>query len=166
MWCGAGKKDGATLHVDHGYYRRGASPWEYENETLWCLCSLCHDEAGRLREEIHRIIARIHPAFLKALGMQLAEINARLEALRTTVRPRWSPIHCRRCGKQIGRHVGVVMRFPDQEVTKSYEDVYHYQLDDEAKVSGRCPHCRLELEFEGVPCVDDYLPSLPSHTHE
>lgn len=166
MWCGAGKEDGVTLNVDHGYYKRGAMPWEYENDSLWCLCHLCHQEAGRLREELHHIIATVHPTFLKTLGMMLSEIAARLEPLRQVVRPRWSPIHCRRCGRQIGQYVGMVMRAKVGDDMRSFDDIYEYRLDDAAKASNRCPHCGVELTFEGSPYVDACLPSLPAHTKE
>ena len=46
-----------TLHVHHGYYRGGADPWDYEDETLSTLCEDCHQMAGELLESIHRQIA-------------------------------------------------------------------------------------------------------------
>lgn len=49
----------ATLHIHHGYYEIDLDPWEYENETLWCLCEGCHTEAktetNRMRKELAKI---------------------------------------------------------------------------------------------------------------
>lgn len=49
----------STLNVHHGYYRRGAMPWEYDNDVLHCLCENCHDAIERLKEAAHRAIARM-----------------------------------------------------------------------------------------------------------
>lgn len=37
--CGAADK---TLNVHHTYYAKGRAPWEYELESLHCLCENCH----------------------------------------------------------------------------------------------------------------------------
>lgn len=37
--CGA---DGKTLNVHHKRYRKDASPWEYSDRELQCLCGDCH----------------------------------------------------------------------------------------------------------------------------
>jgi hypothetical protein len=37
--CGSTDK---TLNVHHKRYRKGAMPWEYENDELRCLCEGCH----------------------------------------------------------------------------------------------------------------------------
>lgn len=37
--CGDEK---TTLNVHHTYYRKGRMPWEYDWETLRCLCEPCH----------------------------------------------------------------------------------------------------------------------------
>lgn len=34
--------DKTTLNVHHTYYRKGRMPWEYDWETLRCLCEPCH----------------------------------------------------------------------------------------------------------------------------
>lgn len=36
-----------TLHVHHLVYRRGANPWDYENEVLLTVCDPCHDLYGK-----------------------------------------------------------------------------------------------------------------------
>ena len=53
----------STLHVHHGYYKRGLDPWEYEDETLHCLCVSCHEKAQDRLSEIHREIAILGPKF-------------------------------------------------------------------------------------------------------
>jgi 5-methylcytosine-specific restriction endonuclease McrA len=37
------------LHVHHLIYRKGAEPWEYDNEDLRCLCKECHDAAHLIK---------------------------------------------------------------------------------------------------------------------
>lgn len=43
--CERCKTDAKTLNVHHGYYERGKKPWEYQSETLHCLCEDCHSFA-------------------------------------------------------------------------------------------------------------------------
>lgn len=59
--CGTSDK---TLHVHHGYYARGVEPWDYEDETLWCLCEECHELAENARLDVYLEIARINPCEL------------------------------------------------------------------------------------------------------
>lgn len=56
--CGAKNK---PLQVHHGYYERGFEPWDYPTDTLWCLCSGCHEEAERQRIALYRRIGRQNP---------------------------------------------------------------------------------------------------------
>ena len=32
----------STLNVHHSYYKKSADPWDYEMESLQCLCEDCH----------------------------------------------------------------------------------------------------------------------------
>ena len=41
-----------TLNVHHGYYAKGKMPWEYEIDSLECLCEECHESF----QEVKRII--------------------------------------------------------------------------------------------------------------
>lgn len=50
-----------TLQVHHGYYEKGAEPWEYENETLWCLCSSCHLGTQATMRDAQRELAMFKP---------------------------------------------------------------------------------------------------------
>jgi hypothetical protein len=61
--CGSDDKK-TQLHIHHGYYRRGADPWDYPDDTLWCLCEACHEVAGELKHDCQLELARINPAFL------------------------------------------------------------------------------------------------------
>jgi hypothetical protein len=58
-WCGVKSE---TLHVHHGYYERGKEPWDYDYDTLHCLCEGCHDLAGGLLAEAHQAIAKLKNA--------------------------------------------------------------------------------------------------------
>jgi len=60
--CGAEDK---TLNVHHGYYSRSLEPWEYPDNTLWCLCEECHKETQDCLEFIQRRIGAIHPQLLQ-----------------------------------------------------------------------------------------------------
>lgn len=59
--CGANDK---TLTVHHGYYRKGAEPWDYPDNTLWSLCEDCHVLAEENRHDAYLELARVHPLLL------------------------------------------------------------------------------------------------------
>lgn len=71
--CGAGQK---TLHIHHGYYARGRKVWDYEDETLHCLCDECHSKYGNIAEKIHRLIATRTLTGLNVLNEELSKIEA------------------------------------------------------------------------------------------
>jgi len=54
----------STLNVHHGYYEKGLEPWEYESNTLWCLCESCHEDAQDLMRDVQYELAQIHPSDL------------------------------------------------------------------------------------------------------
>lgn len=56
--CGAADQ---CLHVHHGYYAKGADPWDYPEETLWCLCEACHEQAEDARLDVYLELARMNP---------------------------------------------------------------------------------------------------------
>lgn len=65
-WCQATNK---TLHVHHGYYQKGLEPWEYNTNTLHCLCEDCHPEVQALTTEAHHLFASLsHASFDTVLG--------------------------------------------------------------------------------------------------
>lgn len=47
-----------TLHVHHGRYRKGTSPWEYEEQELHCLCAGCHLQAEEYRDHLMDIVSQ------------------------------------------------------------------------------------------------------------
>lgn len=51
-----------TLHIHHGYYRRGLEPWEYDGTTLWTLCEDCHEETAASLADIHELIGSVRPS--------------------------------------------------------------------------------------------------------
>jgi hypothetical protein len=62
-----------TLHVHHGYYRRGLNPWEYENETLYTFCEDCHEREQALLDRIQQRLGY--------LGLNLGIVLGVLDAL-------------------------------------------------------------------------------------
>ncbi len=50
-YCGAKDK---TLNVHHSYYEKGLAPWEYQDESLHCLCEDCH----RKRQDTDLLLKR------------------------------------------------------------------------------------------------------------
>ena len=51
----------STLSVHHGYYESKREPWEYDSDTLWCLCEPCHKSAEGDRRDLVKAIGRLHP---------------------------------------------------------------------------------------------------------
>src|SRR5688500_18518793 len=66
-WCGSKHK---TLHVHHGYYRRDADPWDYDDEYFHALCHCCHEKAEFERSELYRVIGMIPPSKVSRLFEQ------------------------------------------------------------------------------------------------
>lgn len=46
--CRSCGNDKETLHVHHRIYNSGCKPWEYDNNLLVTLCSICHEEESNL----------------------------------------------------------------------------------------------------------------------
>lgn len=70
--CGQEK----TLNVHHGYYSRDMDPWDYPDDTLWCLCEDCHDIAGSRKHDCHIELARINPAFMEVVFLLIREFRS------------------------------------------------------------------------------------------
>lgn len=52
----------SRLEGHHGYYRNNAWMWEYEPDTLWCLCNRCHHAVeGGIKLLLYRNLGRLHP---------------------------------------------------------------------------------------------------------
>ncbi len=74
-WCGSAENE---LHVHHGYYER-LDPWDYPDETLYCLCDKCHQEAQTQKLTVHKEIARIHPKNLRECYRVIARFKHNLD---------------------------------------------------------------------------------------
>lgn len=48
-----------TLHVHHKLYRKGAMPWEYQDQDLEVLCEDCHEGTHHLRDRLKEALARL-----------------------------------------------------------------------------------------------------------
>lgn len=59
--CEACLATDTTLHVHHGYYEKDKEPWEYENETLHCVCEHCHEDTKHELMEIQYQMALLNP---------------------------------------------------------------------------------------------------------
>lgn len=69
QWCGDTK---ATLNIHHGYYKKGLKPWEYQDDTLYCLCERCHKVTSKNMDDIRLRLGMVHPRFLdRVLGYLL-----------------------------------------------------------------------------------------------
>lgn len=49
----------STLNVHHRIYRRGAAPWEYEDDELRALCENCHQAEHQIRGALTESMARM-----------------------------------------------------------------------------------------------------------
>ena len=67
----------SQLQVHHGYYEKGKEPWEYEDDTLWCLCDKCHEKAHAFKNAIDVALAKYRPTSLLPFAVGLGIINGR-----------------------------------------------------------------------------------------
>jgi hypothetical protein len=74
-WCEASE---AALHVHHTRYRRGAKPWEYEDDELLCLCVDCHARATEMLDELSLLIGQLGRY---ALGQNLMRLMGYARAM-------------------------------------------------------------------------------------
>ncbi len=80
-WCGTGE---VNLQVHHGFYGKDVEPWEYESDTLYCLCDSCHERAETIRRTVYCELARIHPRLhehVRDLLTQILDMVAEDETL-------------------------------------------------------------------------------------
>lgn len=45
-----------TLHVHHVHYKKGAEPWDYDDEDLVALCHKCHLAAEEEKTEVLKML--------------------------------------------------------------------------------------------------------------
>jgi hypothetical protein len=46
----------STLHVHHRLYRKGADPWDYDDNELAVLCEACHAEDHEAKSEFEELM--------------------------------------------------------------------------------------------------------------
>jgi len=52
---------GNELRVHHTYYDKNKKVWEYDNDTLLCLCQRCHSDLHEFLENINRLVSFCRP---------------------------------------------------------------------------------------------------------
>ena len=67
----------SQLQVHHGYYEKGREPWEYEDDTLWCLCDKCHEDAHRGRDGVYLELAKYKPGEIWPIVWTLMRTDGR-----------------------------------------------------------------------------------------
>lgn len=71
QWCkmihGVDLDQNQEVQVHHGYYEKGLDPWEYDSDSLFCLCKEHHKKAQYLLTAAKRAIGRMHPALVMPL---------------------------------------------------------------------------------------------------
>ena len=80
-WCGSKATKGKSrgLQVHHGWYGRDVEPWEYESDTLYCLCDSCHEQAETDRRVVYCELARIPPRFHRHIRDLLVQMQSLIE---------------------------------------------------------------------------------------
>jgi 5-methylcytosine-specific restriction endonuclease McrA len=76
QWCGSTE---VNLQVHHGYYAKSYQPWDYEEQTLYCLCDHCHERAETVREALYREVAKLHPKHHSHVCTLLRELQRLVE---------------------------------------------------------------------------------------
>lgn len=56
QYCGSTTKE---LHVHHKTYKKGANPWEYDNDDLISLCHDCHEYETNDKKDLYLIFKNI-----------------------------------------------------------------------------------------------------------
>lgn len=56
QYCGSTTKE---LHVHHKIYKKGAKPWEYDNDSLITLCHDCHESETNSKNELYQLFKDI-----------------------------------------------------------------------------------------------------------
>ena len=66
-----------TLHVHHCFYKKGADPWDYPNDSLVTLCFDCHEEEGAKANEAKSELIQI----LSCVGCLSEDFRALTESI-------------------------------------------------------------------------------------
>lgn len=67
-----------TLNVHHSFYEKGLYPWQYPEESLYCLCEDCHKKAQDIKTLINRQLGKVSLEFHEQvlgylMGMEMAD---------------------------------------------------------------------------------------------
>lgn len=54
--CGGKEK---TLHIHHKLYEKNREPWEYDNETMECLCEDCHLITTNIKKDLNKYTGKL-----------------------------------------------------------------------------------------------------------
>lgn len=137
-----------TLNVHHGYYRKGADPWDYPSGSLHCLCEPCHEQAEALKARLYFQISMLQqPEIAMLLGVA--------QGLEMSLDPRIP----RPAGSlDVLRGMMLVMLCNSQEVEDSAEWAKSVTVaDDEIFYHGLLEHilCARELktQYEEDDCL-------------
>lgn len=65
--CGSDEK---PLNVHHIIYRRGKSPWDYENKEFKCLCDTCHQIWHHGRQDFNEMLLKLE---IEGIGTEVVE---------------------------------------------------------------------------------------------
>lgn len=75
------------LQVHHCIYVKGRNPWEYNGNSLICLCVDCHLRRGEIEEHIKRSVASI----LRFSSVPILENVAQFAYGLLLSNPKWIP---------------------------------------------------------------------------
>lgn len=74
------------LSVHHGYYDNSLMLWEYDNDTLHCLCPECHEMAHAFRSSIYENIAKLSVIELEHLMVTLNDNSENREIIEKVIK--------------------------------------------------------------------------------
>jgi len=70
-----------TLNVHHKFYKKGAQPWDYNDEDLACLCEDCHKHEHDLKALLDKLIAHETVCHETLIGFICGHLDYPLEKL-------------------------------------------------------------------------------------
>jgi hypothetical protein len=138
--CQSCRAKDKTLHVHHGYYKRGLEPWEYVPSTLQTLCEDCHERADESRERSMYYLAHLSLNDADVVQQLLLEI-----ATSDTVDSRWEII------EKLDSFTTSLSLESDANATQDAEHIKS-EWRIERKLNTHCSEWVL-VQFDGVPTV-------------
>ncbi|ASU38544.1 hypothetical protein hmeg3_09700 [Herbaspirillum sp. meg3] len=130
--------------VHHGYYVYWKQPWEYEEETLWVVCDICHDKVHDSLAILQREIGMLDPI---ALNVQAKEVQAIKDA---EIRLYLEELHS---SQAMELQEALKDEYEDQLERHQYIEVVVYS-SDELGPSGCQDLCdKLDQQFPGIRII-------------